>query len=438
MVMSGYPFTSHLGMVSEHPERHAELQRAFGLAGSVPARAGWAGAQARGGRWGAVGRRWRSSWQLSLSVLSVLLLLTSCAGSPTPASGPDSTALPTPAPATDSTDLPTPAPATSSPPGDDASHRPTASSPPIGSTSPPTASPEECTRCSGDPVRTGMFDAGVIPEASGLGASARNPGVLWVLDDGPRTTGVWTVRKDGEILGLVEVEGLRGTDTEGLAVAPCEAGGERSCVYVGDIGDNLRAGRAISVHRFPEPNLSQGVPADPVPAERAELRYPDASFDAETLLVADGVPYLVTKARFNRDTQETGATHLFGADAFADGELRDLGVVPVPEASFPLLSTVAGTVVTGGDYSPQRRGQGSPPAVLLRTYDHVLEYIAPGPGSSLQNLSAWEFREVPGPGLLQSEAIAYESSTAGRDAAGCGWYTVSEGIGDIWFVPCAQ
>ena len=270
-----------------------------------------------------------------------------------------------------------------------------------------------------------MFDVELIPEASGLAVSRRNPGVLWMLDDGPGTVGVWAVRTDGDMLGFVEIAELDGVDTEGLAVAGCAAGEAASCLYVGDIGDNSRARRSVSVYRIPEPDLGSGLPVSAVPATRAELRYPEGPENAEALLVTDGVPYVVTKAPFDSEQQHTGATRLFGAAGFADGQLEDLGVIPIPPASRSLLGPIVGEVVTGGTASETPL----PPRVLLRTYDHVLEYRASGSDGHLSDLPRWEARELASPVLPQSEAIAYA-------ADGCSWYTVSEGFGDIWYSRC--
>ncbi|MBA2575491.1 MAG: hypothetical protein H0V05_02425 [Euzebyaceae bacterium] len=43
-----------------------------------------------------------------------------------------------------------------------------------------------------------------IPEASGLAASARNAGVLYIVNDNPGTREVWAVRTDGSLIGAKE------------------------------------------------------------------------------------------------------------------------------------------------------------------------------------------------------------------------------------------
>lgn len=318
-------------------------------------------------------------------------------------------AAPSPAPPTDPVTAPTPAPGTTRPAA-------TPATTPAGTVCIETAG------CFGPPERAGAFDASLVPEASGLVASAVNPGVLWLLDDAPGTDVVWAMRTTGELLGAVTVEGLDARDTESLALGPCEGGDARSCVYVGDIGDNLRRRSDIVVHRFEEPDLRDGVPAAPVPAQAVRLTYPDGAHDAEALLVDDtGALLVITKAPFDPQTGRTGEARLYVAEHFADGPLVDYGVVPVPQPSQPLHSLVVGNVVTGAD---ARAGR-----VLMRTYDQVLLYVAPERSAPLRSFPSWPVHEVPGPLEPQSEAITWTSD-------GCGYYTVGEQVGDVWFVPC--
>jgi hypothetical protein len=311
--------------------------------------------------------------------------------------------------------------------GPEPSPEPAQASPTAPEVVEPSPEPEVCADpfgCYGDPELVGEFDAALVPGASGLAAGVRNPGVLYLLDDRPHTSEVWVARSDGTMLGAIEVAGLDALDTESLAIGPCGAANPAPCLYIGDIGDNLRARADITVHRFAEPDLTAGLPEEPVDAEVIRLRYPDGPHDAEALLVDDGgVPHIVTKAPFDRATGRTGETRLYRATGFADGVLADLGVLGVPEPATPLHSQVVGNVVTGGEHRDGR--------VLLRTYDQVLEYVAPGPAADLAELDTWHVRAVPSPFEPQSEAITWAPD-------GCGYYTVSEMVGDIWFVPCVH
>jgi hypothetical protein len=344
--------------------------------------------------------RWR--WARLLAVVAVGGLLAGCEDdSADPAAG-DATAPPTVADT----------PAEPTPPTEPVEPDPDAAPPSCG----------DPRGCYGRPEAAGAFDAAAIPGASGLAASERNPGVLYLLDDRPGTSEVWAVEADGTMIGPVGVEGLDALDTESLALGACgDDIDEDHCLFVGDIGDNLRNRPDITVHRVPEPDLSHGAPADPAPTEVVRLRYPDGPHDAEALLVEDGVPVIVTKAPFDAETGETGETRLYRAPGFTDGTLEDLGAVPVPPPPVALQSRFVGNVVTGGDQMSGR--------VVLRTYDQVVEYVASDERRPLAEFPSWPARAVPSPTEPQSEAITYA-------ADGCGYYTAGETVGDLWFVSC--
>jgi hypothetical protein len=267
----------------------------------------------------------------------------------------------------------------------------------------------------GEPTPAGRYDATTVDEASGLAASVRNPGVWWLLDDG-RTSTVWAIGAAGELIGPIKLSGFRSRDAEDLAVGPCAPEVARTCVYVGDIGDNSSRRSTIRVARFVEPDLSggsagtAGVPLRPVHADVVDLRYPEAPSDAEALLVdMQGTPYVVTKE----------SHRLFRAEGFADSTLADLGPVPLPRSTGPSLDDLAGHLVTSADSRPGR--------VLLRTYGEAFEYVAPDPRAPLSEFPSWPARMVPSAREPQSESIAYT-----RD--GAGYETLSEGDPTIWLV----
>ncbi|MPZ86823.1 MAG: hypothetical protein GEU81_01895 [Nitriliruptorales bacterium] len=306
-----------------------------------------------------------------------------------------------------------PAPAEEPPPDAPAEPDPTAGLP---------TGCEEPLACYRNPSRTGAFDAELVPEASGLAASVRNPGVLYLLDDRPGTGGVWLISGTGEHLGTVQVAGLDARNTEDLAVGPCGPGDANTCVYIGDIGDNLARLPGIFIHRFVEPDLSAGPPQGEVGADMITLTYPDQPSDAETLLVDDdGIPYVVTKASYDAEQRVTGPTRLYRAPGWAEGTMEYLGDVPVPEARLGLAASAVGNVITGGDSLDGR--------VILRTYDHVLEYVAPTPEAPLGDFPTWPVHAAPTPLLPQAEAIAYALDD-------CGYYTASEQVGDLYFIAC--
>jgi hypothetical protein len=150
-----------------------------------------------------------------------------------------------------------------------------------------------------------------VPEASGLAASRSTAGRLWMHNDSgdPR---MFAVDTNGKITGSVTLEGVSMVDWEAMASAPC---GQRSCLYLGDIGDNNGNRGSITVYRVPEPASGEGR----AQADAAfTASYPDGSHDAETLLASpDGRLYVVTKG-------EAGPVALYQlpADAKAGATVR--------------------------------------------------------------------------------------------------------------------
>jgi hypothetical protein len=72
-------------------------------------------------------------------------------------------------------------------------------------------------------------------------------------------------------------------------VDTCSSG---SCVFIGDIGDNSSDRRSITVYRTREPSPSD---ASTAPVDALEAAYPEGAQDAESLFVARGMLFLVTK-----------------------------------------------------------------------------------------------------------------------------------------------
>lgn len=128
--------------------------------------------------------------------------------------------------------------------------------------------------------------AGLV-EASGLAVSTRVPGRLWTHNDSGAPV-LTALDSRGGVTAQVAVTGATVEDWEAVAVGPCGSG---SCLYIGDIGDNEGKRARITIYRAPEPDAA----ARSIAAEAIHATYPDGGHDAETLLIADGQLYIVTK-----------------------------------------------------------------------------------------------------------------------------------------------
>ncbi len=257
-----------------------------------------------------------------------------------------------------------------------------------------------------------------ITEASGIAASRKNPGVLWVHNDSGDVNRVFALTPAGTHLGIYTITGAGAVDWEDLAIGPGPAAGT-DYLYVGDIGDNAAARAGITIWRVPEPAVSAvqaPVSTSLAGAEALACTYPGGARNAETLMcdAQTGDLYIVTKDplgnselyRFPYPQSTSSSTALELAGSFA------LGTAALPGS----------LLATGGDLS----ADGT--LVALRTYDHVFAWVRQ-PGQSVASAMS----AAPGASLAHAEPQG-EAVTFAADASGL--YTVSEGVGaTIWWVP---
>lgn len=145
-------------------------------------------------------------------------------------------------------------------------------------------SPEAACRVSGDMTRLRE-----LPEASGIAAGRRAPGVFWAHNDSGDPV-LFALNEQGAITRRVVVTGAGVDDWEDIAVGPCPHG---SCVYIADIGDNSVTRDRIIVYRAPEPTPGDAATKA---ADVFEAVYPDGAHDAEALFVtSDSEIYIITK-----------------------------------------------------------------------------------------------------------------------------------------------
>lgn len=122
-------------------------------------------------------------------------------------------------------------------------------------------------------------------EASGMAASRRRDGVLWMHNDSGSAPMVFAVASDGRTLARVPVRDATARDWEDMASFEYEG---RPMLLVADVGDNEARRGTSWLHVLEEPVLSDaGLPSDTeaqvlwsVPFE-----YPDGPADTEAVAV---------------------------------------------------------------------------------------------------------------------------------------------------------
>jgi len=133
----------------------------------------------------------------------------------------------------------------------------------------------------------GIVRSDLINEASGIVASRRNPGVLWVHNDSGDSARLFAINTKGDVLGTCTIADAGARDWEDIAVGPGPDPNEHY-LYIGDIGDNLGRYPDITIYRVREPRVGAAAPFGTMsagPADAIKLTYPDSPRDAETLLV---------------------------------------------------------------------------------------------------------------------------------------------------------
>jgi hypothetical protein len=155
-------------------------------------------------------------------------------------------------------------------------------------------------------VRKGAF---APSEGSGAVASRSHPGVIWAIRDGgeagpgrPRAA-LYAYRLAGDRLGelpggrrlrAIPVPGTTDVDWEDIAAD------DQGNLWIADIGDNACRRSSVTLYKVREPDPAAAT-ARLLAAYR--YRYPDPAsgcrgWDAESLFLVAGVPYVITKAAF--------------------------------------------------------------------------------------------------------------------------------------------
>lgn len=150
--------------------------------------------------------------------------------------------------------------------------------------------------------QVGTIETTRIKEASGIVASRKNPGVLWVHNDSGNSEKVYAINSRGKLLGTYRIKDARCRDWEDIAIGPGHDP-QHDMLYIGDIGDNKARYPSIRVYLVKEPKVDPNRMFSEKmigPADSIELVYPDGPKDAETLMVdpLNGDMYIITKREF--------------------------------------------------------------------------------------------------------------------------------------------
>jgi hypothetical protein len=262
-------------------------------------------------------------------------------------------------------------------------------------------------------VGLATIDDSSLAELSGVAASRKNPGLLWVHNDGPRSE-LYLWSTNGLFYGTFTFSQAM-SDFEDIAIGPGPQP-NTDYVYGGDIGDNTSIRTEIHVFRFPEPRVTQSSSELISVGETViTLVYPDGAHDAEGLLVdpITGDLFIASK--------EIGIFHLYKA---TQAQLNSGDVVQLA-----LVQNGAFGPVSGGDISPDGT------QIVLR-YENEARLWQRRPGESVEAALGRVGEKIPVVGIPlepNGEGISFAPDSRS-------YYTISEGVFPViyFFEPLAQ
>jgi hypothetical protein len=147
------------------------------------------------------------------------------------------------------------------------------------------------------PVEAGKIEGSARRETSGLAASGRNPGLLWLHDDSGNPPLLHAIEPNGNPVGTLQVGGVKNTDWEDLAAVTLDG---KPWLVVGDVGDNDAVRRSVLIHFVAEPDRAALAAAGRLaeqPAATLTVTYEDGPRDVESLAVdpRERAIYLLSK-----------------------------------------------------------------------------------------------------------------------------------------------
>ncbi len=143
------------------------------------------------------------------------------------------------------------------------------------------------------PLPAGELAEPANGEASGLGASRRFPGLLWIHADSGAAPDLHRLDATGAARGTVRLTGVPNVDWEDLAAFAWQG---RGWLCVADVGDNNAVRPSVFLHFLEEPD-PDAAPGPVSPAFTLEVVYEDGPRDCESVAVdpVEGAVYLLSK-----------------------------------------------------------------------------------------------------------------------------------------------
>ncbi len=214
-----------------------------------------------------------------------------------------------------------------------------------------------------------------LPEASGLAFSQISAHSLWSHNDSGDQTRVFALSDQGQVLGEMVIDD-QSQDLEDIDVARCPHL-DRSCLWLGDVGDNQAHRDYLSLYIFPEPPT--GLTFDPINKHllttggdvlKISFRLEDGPADIEALSVHHEGQSVWLFEKIQGQASRVWQLQLSASEleqAYQSSEYR-LQARLVTEFQAPGIPVEHGQKITATDLSPQGDH------LLVRVYTGIYEY----------------------------------------------------------------
>ncbi len=255
--------------------------------------------------------------------------------------------------------------------------------------------------------KVGTLDYLQLDEASGIAASRKFPGRLYHINDSGGGPYFYITDMGGNSTKSVKIEGFdaRRADFEDVGAGKCF--GDKSCLFIADIGDNAERREFTEILVIEEPSEYR----EPVrPLKRFKVVYPDRPHNAEGMAVhPNGDIYILTKEE-DLDLSKAHPARLYRIqrekwESAGDGELK---LEYFGEIDFTRLSStdsVFGNIATSFDIAPDGG------KFIVLTYEDAYEFDIDLSESALKPASemkkGFDYNAIALSSLPQQESITY-------------------------------
>lgn len=278
------------------------------------------------------------------------------------------------------------------------------------------------------PKNTGNVGHPELTEISGLALSTRVVNTLWAINDSGNHAKLYALKHTGESIGSWPVNETN-NDWEDLASAWING---ESYLFIADIGNNNKRTDEHSIHVLNEPLLDGNTGTTLNSLHTIRFSYPDGNYNSESLSVADGWVYILTKEAMRDNKRQASRVYrlplqLSGPDETIMAEYIGSLAIPPSSVEASLIASLSGVDVsqpTAFDIDANSRH------AYVLTYRSVYRYTRQDNQSWADTLSQTRNR-VHTHSLSQAEALAIASN-------GVVWFTTEKRPAPLWALPAAD